>query len=46
MQDNFKMGVRKTGCENIYWIQMARDMIQWRVFENTIRNFLDPTGDF
>jgi hypothetical protein len=46
MQDNSKMDFRKTGFENIYWIQLAQDMNQWRVFVSTIINFLDPTRDF
>jgi hypothetical protein len=46
MEDNSKMDFRKTGRDNIYWIQPAWDMIQWRGFVSAVKKPLNLARDF
>jgi hypothetical protein len=33
---NIKMDLTDAGCENMDWIQLAQDGIQWRFLVNTV----------
>jgi hypothetical protein len=35
-QDNIKAGLKKIGCEDMDWIRLAHDRVQWLDFVNTI----------
>jgi len=37
-EDNIKLDLREIGIEGANWIQLAQDIIQWRVFVNTVMN--------
>jgi hypothetical protein len=37
-KNNIKMDFREIGIEGANWIQLAQDIIQWRVFVNTVMN--------
>jgi hypothetical protein len=33
------MGSEEIGCEDVDWIQLAQDTVQWRDFVSTVMNF-------
>jgi hypothetical protein len=37
-EDNNKMGIKEIGRGGMDWINLARDMEQWRAFVNTAMN--------
>jgi hypothetical protein len=36
------MDLREIGIDRANWIRLARDMVQWRAFVNTVMNFRVP----
>jgi hypothetical protein len=36
------MDLREKGIDGANWIQLARDMVQWRAFVNTVMNIRVP----
>jgi phenylalanine-4-hydroxylase len=38
--DNIRMYVRETGCEDVDWIHLAQDRRQWRTLVNRATNIL------
>jgi hypothetical protein len=46
-QNNTKMDLKEIWCEDLYWIHLAQDRIQWWVLVNTIMNHWvpDKAGD-
>jgi hypothetical protein len=40
--ENIKIYLRETGWEGIDWIDLARDMDQWRALVNTVMNLRIP----
>jgi hypothetical protein len=36
------MDLKETGCENVEWIKLAQDRVQWQSFVNTVMNFWVP----
>jgi hypothetical protein len=41
-EDNIKMDLRELGIDGADWILLARDMVQWRAFVNTVMNLRTP----
>jgi hypothetical protein len=41
-EDNIKMDLREIGIDGLIWIQLAKDMIQWRACVNTVMNLPVP----
>jgi hypothetical protein len=41
-ENNTKMYLRKTGCENVKWIHVAQDRVQWRADVKTKMNSRVP----
>jgi hypothetical protein len=37
-EDNIKMDLREIGIDGVKWIQLARDRVQYRAFENMVMN--------
>jgi hypothetical protein len=35
-EDNIRMDIRETGCEDVYWIHLAQDRDQCRALMNTV----------
>jgi hypothetical protein len=44
MEDNIITYLKEMGCEEVDWIYMARDRVQWMVLVTTVINRLD--GEF
>jgi hypothetical protein len=40
--DNFKTGFTKLGCENVCWIHVSQDIIQWQALVNMVTNSWVP----
>jgi hypothetical protein len=40
--DNIKLDLREIGWDDMYWIDLAQDMDQWRALVNTVMNLLVP----
>jgi hypothetical protein len=40
-ENNIKMNLTEIWCEDIDWIQLAQDKIQWQNFVNTMKNLRD-----
>jgi hypothetical protein len=38
-KDNIKMDLRETGIDEVNWIRVAQDRVQWRAFVNMVVNF-------
>jgi hypothetical protein len=36
VRDNIKLGLRETGWDGIYWIDLAHDKDQWRALVNMV----------
>jgi hypothetical protein len=34
--DNIKMGLEEIGCEDVDWIHLAEDRVQWWVLVNAV----------
>jgi hypothetical protein len=41
-EDNIKMGLREIGIDDVNWIRLAQDRVQWRAFVNTVMNLRFP----
>jgi hypothetical protein len=41
-EDNIKMDLREIGIDGANWIQLAQDMVQWRVCVKTVMNLRVP----
>jgi hypothetical protein len=41
-QDSTKMDLGATGCEDVDWIQVAQDSVQWLALMKTVMNLLVP----
>jgi hypothetical protein len=41
-EDNIKMDLREIGINEVNWIQLAQDMVQWWAFVNTIIDLWFP----
>jgi hypothetical protein len=41
-EDNIKMDLREIGVDEVNWIQLAQDRVQWRAFVNTVMNLRVP----
>jgi hypothetical protein len=39
---NIKLDLREIGIDEANWIRLAQDMVQWRVFVNTLMNLRVP----
>jgi hypothetical protein len=37
--DDFKMDVRKVGCDDGRWIELAQDRVQWQAFVLAVLHF-------
>jgi hypothetical protein len=37
-EDTIKMDLIATGCEDVYWLQVAQGRVQWWAFVNTVMN--------
>jgi hypothetical protein len=42
------MDLKEIGCEDMDWIQLVQDRVQWRTFVNTVKNLRAPQkgGEF
>jgi hypothetical protein len=40
--DDIKMNLKEIGFEDVDWIHLAQDTVQWRAFVNTIMRLLFP----
>jgi hypothetical protein len=40
--DNIKIYLKKIGWDSMDWINLAKDMDQWRAVVNTVMNFRVP----
>jgi len=38
-EDNIKMDFQEVGCEDVDWIELARDRDRWRALVNEVMNF-------
>jgi len=38
-EDNIKMDFQEVGCEDVDWIELARDKDRWRAVVNEVMNF-------
>jgi hypothetical protein len=41
-EDNIKMDLREIRIDEVNWIQLAQDRVQWRAFVNTVMNLQVP----
>jgi hypothetical protein len=41
-EDNIKMDLKDTWYENVDWIKLVRDRIQWRALVNAVMNLRVP----
>jgi hypothetical protein len=41
-EDNIKMDLRKIGIDEVNWIHLVQDRVQWRAFVNTLMNLRVP----
>jgi hypothetical protein len=41
-EDNIKLDLRERGIDEVNWIQLAQDRVQWWAFVNTVTNFRIP----
>jgi hypothetical protein len=41
-EDNNKMDLREIGIDEVNWIRLAQDRIQWRAFVNTVMKLRIP----
>jgi hypothetical protein len=41
-EDNIKMDLCEIGIDEVNWIRLAQDRVQWRVFVNTVINLRVP----
>jgi hypothetical protein len=41
-EDNIKTDLREIGINEVNWIQLAKDRVQWRAFVNTVMNLWVP----
>jgi hypothetical protein len=41
-EDNIKMDLWEIGIDEVNWIRLAQDRVQWRVFVNTVMNLRVP----
>jgi hypothetical protein len=41
-EDNIKLDLREIGIDGANWIRLAQDIVQWRVFMNTVMNLWVP----
>jgi hypothetical protein len=39
-EDNMNVGLRKTGCEDGRWMELAQDRVQWRALVLAVLNLL------
>jgi hypothetical protein len=37
-EDNIKLDLREIGIDGTNWIQLAQEMVKWRVCVNTVMN--------
>jgi hypothetical protein len=37
-EHNIRMGLRKIGLEDVYWVHVAQDMAWWRALVDTVIN--------
>jgi hypothetical protein len=41
-EDNIKMDLREIWIDELSWIRLAKDRVQWRAFVNKVMNFRGP----
>jgi hypothetical protein len=41
-EDNIKMNPREIGIDEVNWILLAQDRVQWRAFVSTVMNLRVP----
>jgi hypothetical protein len=41
-KDNIKMDLGEVGCDDVDWVHLAENMIQWRALLNTVMNLRLP----
>jgi hypothetical protein len=41
-EDNIKIDLRETGVDEVNWIRLAQDRIQWWAFVSTVTNLWVP----
>jgi hypothetical protein len=41
-EDNIKIDLRETGCDDMEWIHLAQDRDQWRAIVITVKNLRVP----
>jgi hypothetical protein len=41
-EDNIKVDLKETACENVDWIHLAQDRVQWQTLANMIMNLFVP----
>jgi len=39
LYDNIKINLKELGCENVNWIHMAQDRVQWLALVNIVMKF-------
>jgi hypothetical protein len=42
LEDNIKLDLREIGIDEMNWIRLAQDRVQWRAFVNTVMNLWVP----
>jgi hypothetical protein len=42
MEDNTGMDLKETGGEDVDWIHLSQEMVQWKAFMNMVMNLRDP----
>jgi hypothetical protein len=41
-EDNIKMDLKKVGCGDMYWIELAQDRVRWLALVSAIMNLRVP----
>jgi hypothetical protein len=41
-KDNIKMDLREIGIDEVNWIRLAQDRVQWQAFVSTVMNLRVP----
>jgi hypothetical protein len=41
-EDNIKLYLKEVGCDDVDWIHLAQDKVQWRFLVNAVMNLRVP----